>query len=135
MMNEASPEQFSPKPTSMQKDYLYLVANTYLQNNHFNKAITIFDLILELFENDAHATVSKGFSQMKLGNYDDAKATVEQIDESSLDMRHKAILFLILGRANQFLGFKKESESYTLRYTKIRNELKKDTLAGAQYEL
>ena len=125
---------FEPKPNDLQKDYLYLIGDTYLQNNHFDKAITIFDLIIALFEDDAHATVCKGFSQMKLGNYQDAQETVSSIKESDLDMRHKAILFLILGRTNQYLGNKKDSEAYTLRYTKIRNELRYDMQAGVRYE-
>ena len=102
-----------------------MIADTYLQNNHFDKALTILDLILSLFEGDPHALLCKAYCFIQQSRVNEALAIVETLDTSGFDESEKAALALIKGRGFYKVGDDAKAKAFTKEFLALRASLEK----------
>lgn len=117
---------------NLDRDYLYILGDAFLQCGHFDKAETIFNFIENIFEKDTHARKCKAYTYLMQERYEEALDVIAELKQDKIDEISYATLSLIAARTYHKLGKQAEAQAamedfIELRKVQMTEGVKKET--------
>ncbi|MBP9693713.1 MAG: hypothetical protein KBE16_03300 [Alphaproteobacteria bacterium] len=119
-VNELSQQTLRKDFDDMDREYLYILGDAFLQCGHIAKALKIFQFIEKIFPKDLHARKCIAYGLLILQSYQESLALVLELKQNKLEEISDATLSLILARIYATQGKMEEARVAMQDFIDIR---------------